>query len=430
MYTYKGVNMPTKKKIKKKSTRKPLKKKIAAKCKPVRKKSAKKKLNIAEVHWGYPPIIGGVETHMAMMLPIMAEMGHKVHLLTGAAEGHKVKYNENGVHIRRTPFMDLNWLFKRGLMGLEAEITKMYTSFINESKPDVMHVHNMHYFSKAHIKILDDMCHSKGIPLVLTAHNVWDDVLYLDLTRDIKWDHIIAVSHYIRKELIGAGCSDKKVTTLHHGVDTDTFKPNASTKATYKKYPQIKGRPIIFHPARMGMAKGCDVTIKAFNIVRRTFPDAMLVMAGSKNIIDWGSTQQKDIAYFVNLVKHYKLEDHILIDAYALEEMPGLYAASDVVVYPSTAMEPFGLTMLESLATEKPIIVTRAGGMPEIISDGINGFVIPLKDFEELAGTIIRLLGDKSLRDRFGRTGHQMINSYYTKQNITDNTIDIFRQVI
>ncbi len=308
---------------------------------PKKRSSARKrKLRIAEMHWGYPPIIGGVETHLAMMLPIMVDWGHEVYLLTGSAEGFKVKYTDDGVHIRRSPFMDLNWLFKRGLMGIENDVTKLYTSFINEAKPDIMHVHNMHYFSKPHVRLLEEMCQKKGIPLVLTAHNVWDDVLYLDLTRNIRWDHIIAVSHYIRKELIGAGCDEDQVTTVHHGVDTSVFKPNASTTSTYKNYPQLKGKQIIFHPARMGIAKGCDVTIKAFSIIRKTFPNAMLVMAGSKNIIDWGASQQKDIAYFVDLIRHYGMEEHILIDAFALEEMPGLYAASDVVVYPSTAMEP------------------------------------------------------------------------------------------
>ena len=65
-------------------------------------------------------------------------------------------------------------------------------------------------------------------------------------------------------------------------------------------------------------------------------------------------------------------------------DMPRLYAASLVCMYPSTASEPFGLTMLEALASAKPIVVTKTGGMPEIIKDGINGFIIPVKDFESL----------------------------------------------
>ena len=405
-------------------------KKKGIKSRLARAAGRRRKLSIAEMHWGYPPIIGGVETHLAMMLPMMAKMGHTIHLLTGSAENQKAEYEDHGVQIRRTPLMDLNWLFKRGLVGLEPELFSLFNSFIDAAKPDVMHVHNMHYFSKPHATMLEEICHTRGIPIVLTAHNVWDEVLYLELTRNINWDHIIAVSHYIRRELIGAGCTDDQVTTIHHGVDTSFFRPDADTRATYRKYPQLKGRKVVFHPARMGIAKGCDVSIKAFNVIKKSFPEAMLVLAGTKNIIDWGATQQKDIAYFVNLIKHYKLEDNVLVDCFSIDQMPGLYAASDVVIYPSTAMEPFGLTMLEALATAKPMVVTCAGGMPEIISDGINGFVIAIKNFEDLAGVIMRLLADPALGHRFGNTGLQMVQAYFTKENVTKNTLVTLRKLV
>jgi glycosyltransferase involved in cell wall biosynthesis len=388
------------------------------------------KLRIAQMHWGYPPIIGGVETHLAMMLPVMVKMGHTVSLLTGSVDGHKTNYEDKGVKIIRTPLMDLNWLYKRGLGGIEDEVKNIFKSFVDSSRPDVMHVHNMHYFSKPHAEALQEACRKKGVALVLTAHNVWDDVLYLDLTRNIAWDHVIAVSHYIRRELIGAGLGDDLVTTVHHGVDTKVFKPDADRRATYKKYPKIKGRPTVFHPARMGISKGCDVSLKALNIIRDSIPNVLMILAGTKNIIDWGNTQQKDIAYFVNLIKHFKLEDNVLIDAYSIEQMPGLYSAADVVIYPSTAQEPFGLTMLEGMATSKPVVVTRAGGMPEIISDGINGFVIMPKEFDELAGVVIRLLKDQRLANRLGATGKQMVDAYYTKESVTKNTISIYRQIL
>lgn len=402
--------------------------KATTKTKKVSKKHGK--LNIAQMHWGYPPIIGGVETHLAMMLPVMAKMGHKVSLLTGSVDSHKVDQVDRGVKVYRTPLMDLNWLFKRGLAGIDEEVRGIYTQFIEKSKPDIMHVHNMHYFSKPHAEALEEVCKKKGIPIVLTAHNVWDEVLYLELIRNIKWNHIIAVSHYIRRELIGAGCADGLVTTVHHGVDTKVFRPDADRRATYKNYPKLKGRPVVFHPARMGMAKGCDVSIKALNIIRENIPDVLMVLAGTKNIIDWGTTQQKDIAYFVNLIKHFKLEDNVFVDSYSIDEMPGLYAASDVIIYPSTAQEPFGLTMLEGMAACKPVVVSRAGGMPEIISDGINGFVIQPKEFDELAGVVTRLLENERLAHRLGSTGKKMVDSYYTKEMVTKNTIGIYRDLL
>ncbi|UCD15385.1 MAG: glycosyltransferase family 4 protein [Candidatus Omnitrophota bacterium] len=388
------------------------------------------KLNIVHLHWGFPPIIGGVETHLTVILPQMVKMGHNVSLLTGSVEGVKGKYDYKGVNIYRTPLMDLNWLYKRGLEGLDDEIHHTFSSFFQETQPDVIHVHNMNYFSKIHARMLEALAKKRGSPLIVTAHNVWDDVLFLKLMHKINWGHTIAVSHFIKKEIIGIGVDDRKITVIHHGVDEENFRPDIQPDKILEKYPQLRGRKVIFHPARIGLAKGCDISIKAISLVRERYPDVILVLAGSRNIIDWGGTQQKDIAYMVNLIKHFKLKDSVLIDMYTLDEIKELYALSDVCLYPSSVGEPFGLTMLEAMASSKPIVVTNTGGMPEIIKDGINGFVIPVRDFEILAAKINTLLEDMKLRRRLGYTGREMVESQYTKERVTKDTISVYRKVL
>lgn len=393
-------------------------------------RNKKEKLNIAQFHWGFPPIIGGVETHLDTVLPEMVKMGHKVSLLTGAVEGAKLKYIYKGVDICRTPLMDLNWLYKRGLHGLEEEVSKMFFDFLNSVRPDIIHCHNMHYFSKVHAKAIEHEAHSRGVPFILTAHNVWDEMLFLELARNINWDHIIAVSHFIKREMIGAGCDDRKISVVHHGIDITEFRPDLDTTEIKRKYPQLKDKKIIFHPARMGLAKGCDVSIKAMNIIKERFPDAMLVLAGTKNIIDWGSTQEKDIAYMLNLARILGLEKNLLIDVYTRKETAQLYALSKVCVYPSTGSEPFGLTMLEALATARPMIVTNCGGMPEIIRDGIDGFIIASKDFEALASRAIQLLANDKLRRRLGDTGREIVEAHYKKEDVTNNTIAVYKKIL
>ena len=389
-----------------------------------------KKLNIAQFHWGFPPIIGGVETHLNIILPEMAKRGHKVSLLTGSVEGIKAKYIFEGVEILRTPLMDLNWLYKRGFQGLNGKILETFVKFLKDSKPDVIHCHNMHYFSKLHAKTLEQVAKEKNIPLVLTVHNIWDNILFLELTRDIKWAHIIAVSHYIKKELIGVGCDDRQIVVIHHGIDTKKLNPNISTKKIKKKHPRLKNKRVIFHPARMGLAKGCDTSIKALNIIKDRFPDVLLVLAGTKNIIDWGATQQKDIAYLLDLIETLGLAKNVLIDMFTLEEMAQIYGLAKVCFYPSSVGEPFGLTLLESLSSARPMIVTKAGGMPEIIRDGINGYVVPVRDFEALASRAIQLLANVRLCQRLGYTGRQMVEAHFTKEIVTKNMLEIYRKVI
>ncbi|MBP7087793.1 MAG: glycosyltransferase, partial [Candidatus Omnitrophica bacterium] len=97
---------------------------------------------------------------------------------------------------------------------------------------------------------------------------------------------------------------------------------------------------------------------------------------------------------------------------------------------PSTAPEPFGLTMLEAMAMANPMVVTNMGGMPEVIKDGINGFIVPVRDFEALAAKICQLLEDKKLNQRFGYTGRQIIESQYTKEKVTQQTLLVYEKAL
>lgn len=227
---------------------------------------------------------------------------------------------------------------------------------------------------------------------------------------------------------MGTGYNHRNITVIHHGIDQDIYSPRLDARSVFKKYPNLQRKKVIFHPARMGLAKGCDVSIKALRIIKQRFPDVVLVLAGTKHIIDWTQSQQRDIAYMVSLVKFLGLKDNVLIDVFPLEDMPKLYAASMVCMYPSTASEPFGLTMLEALSSARPMVVTETGGMPEIIKDGINGFIIPVKDFESLASRIIQLLANKQLRERLGYTGRQMVEQQYTKEIIAENTLRLYKK--
>ncbi len=381
------------------------------------------------MHWGFPPIIGGVETHLTILMPELARKGHSVSLLTGSVEGSPEEEEYRRVKIFRTPIMDLNWLGKRGLVGIEDEFEKVCRNFINRVRPDIIHVHNMNYFSKPHATVLGSLSKEKGIPLILTAHNAWDSALFLDLTANINWSHIIAVSHYIKLEIMGIGYDDKKVTVVYHGIDTNKFYPHSKKNIT-SKYAQLNGRRVVFHPARMGLAKGCDVSVKAMKYVKEVVPDAILVLAGTENIIDWDTSQQKDIAYILYLIDVFGLKDSTFINVYTLDEMRSLYAISDVCIYPSSNSEPFGLTMLESLASAKPIIVTNSGGMPEVIRDGVNGFVVNVRDYEALGSRIVQILLNDRLRERLGYTGKEIVENGFTKEIMTKNTLKVYEKVI
>ena len=151
-------------------------------------------MKIAMIHWGFPPIIGGVETHLIFLMPELVKMGHKVTLLTGAANGSPEQFDFKGAKIYRSKFYDLNWLFKSNFQDVDDNVLEVTVDYLDKVKPDIIHTHNMHYFSRYHINVVEHYAREHKIPLVLTAHNSWKDKLFLDLTCKIAWDKIIAIN--------------------------------------------------------------------------------------------------------------------------------------------------------------------------------------------------------------------------------------------
>jgi glycosyltransferase involved in cell wall biosynthesis len=130
------------------------------------------------------------------------------------------------------------------------------------------------------------------------------------------------------------------------------------------------------------------------------------------------------------LIHRFNLQDSVLIDHFTLEEMAGLYQLSELCFYPSAFGEPFGLTMLEAMAASKPMVITDSGGMPEVIKDGVNGFVIKVRDWEALAERALQLLEDEDLRLRMGITGRRMVEEFYHKERMADDILRVLEKVL
>ncbi|MCL6610962.1 MAG: glycosyltransferase family 4 protein [Peptococcaceae bacterium] len=392
-------------------------------------------MNVAILHWAFPPVIGGVESHLAMLGPELAKNNCRVSLLTGSCEGAQEEEWYEGMHVKRTPLMDLNSLSPAKIAGQAREIREEIERFIDQVRPDVIHAHNMHYFSPVHAGILSGIRRAREIPLVLTAHNVWadDDETWKEMNRMAHiWDMVIAVSDYIKHELSRAGYDEKKIVTVHHGIDLKRFNPakDLHREEIKLKYPQFEGRRVIFHPARMSLDKGCHISVKAIDLIRKEFPDVLLVLAGTGKTVDWGSHQQRHVQKILGLVDELGLAENVFTRFFAWEEMPLVYKAAEFCVYPSCFEEPFGLVMLESLASEKPIVVSRAGGMPEIIKHGVNGFVVEMASENDLAENCLRLLRNPEMCRQMGRRGRIMVEKFWTKEIMTRNTLDVYKKAV
>lgn len=103
-----------------------------------------------------------------------------------------------------------------------------------------------------------------------------------------------------------------------------------------------------------------------------------------------------------------------------VHEVENVYQTADIVVVPSRWQEPLGLINLEAGACRKPVVATRVGGIPEVVEEGVNGFLVEPGDVTALAQRVTTLMADPGLRERMGLAGRQRVERYYTGAPVRD----------
>jgi glycosyltransferase involved in cell wall biosynthesis len=110
------------------------------------------------------------------------------------------------------------------------------------------------------------------------------------------------------------------------------------------------------------------------------------------------------------------------------EELQSAYAAIDVFVTPSICFDTFGMVNLEAMEHKKPVVATEFGGSPEVVVDGVTGFVRNPFDVEAFSDAIARLLADPELRRRCGDAGHARLLERFTIARLTDEFLDEYER--
>jgi glycosyltransferase involved in cell wall biosynthesis len=103
-----------------------------------------------------------------------------------------------------------------------------------------------------------------------------------------------------------------------------------------------------------------------------------------------------------------------------VDQVENVYHTADIVVVPSRWQEPLGLINLEAGACRKPVVATRVGGIPEVVEDGVNGFLVEPGDVAGLAERVGQLIADRPLRTRLGEAGHAQVVQNFTARPVRE----------
>jgi glycosyltransferase involved in cell wall biosynthesis len=152
--------------------------------------------------------------------------------------------------------------------------------------------------------------------------------------------------------------------------------------------------------------KGADDMIRAMPQLMGSVPDVRLVLIGSGDDLP----RLKDLAAKLNLGASVRFFDRL-----SREQLAACYAHADVFALPSTG-EGFGIVFLEAMAFGLPVVGAAAGGVTDIIKDGVNGRLVPGQNVATLAQTLDQLLGDDAMRTTLGKKGAETVREKYQFQ--------------
>jgi glycosyltransferase involved in cell wall biosynthesis len=389
-------------------------------------------------HYAFYPTTGGVESHLLDLCGELVKQGHEVYALVGTVEGHPDHEVIEGIDVYRNDLMNPEWIreekAKRDIAADEEDSTlvdaikKMYSEFIEEHDVNVVHGHNFHHFVPEHALALTQLWEG-GMPNVLTVHEVWSEFICEDLLRRAKWDYIISFCKHVTQGILEQAPHLDNMEVVYPGIDVEAFSPD-NKKPKWADQLGLHGRPVIIHPARMLPWKGVVYSVHAMKLIRKEFPEALLIITDTEDIVDWIRELQGYKEEVLQLIRSLGLTKNIVTQPFPYIELPWVYNYCNIVTYPTIGEEPFGLVPVEGMACARPVVVTRSGGMVESVVDGETGFIIEKRSSQVLAEKIVQLLKDKELAARLGQNGRRRAVEVFSRERMTRDTVDIYQRAI
>jgi glycosyltransferase involved in cell wall biosynthesis len=210
--------------------------------------------------------------------------------------------------------------------------------------------------------------------------------------------------------------TDKKIKIIPFGVDTNVFKP-FDVKKIFDEDTLVIGTV-----KSLSIKYGIEYLLEAFELIKKNFPDKKikLLLVGDGTLKT--SLQQKANDLSIN-------NDVLFYGSVPHSKVPEIYNMIDIAVFPSI-WESFGVSNLEAAACEVPQVASNIGGFPEIIEDGVTGFLVEPKNPVAITEKVTILINDESLRKKIGKAARKKVIDEFDWNKNVDQMISEYEQIM
>jgi glycosyltransferase involved in cell wall biosynthesis len=237
----------------------------------------------------------------------------------------------------------------------------------------------------------------------------------------------IGISQFTCRSMVEGGIAPERTALIYNATDATRFSPARVPTGTLRTRigvgPDV---PLIGLVGRFTVWKGHLDMITAFARIREAVPEARLVLVGRSTRED----VHDGVSYgdrMRNRISELGLKDSIDWVEW-VNDAPAVMRDLDILAMPSWE-EPFGLVVTEAMAMERPVVGYTSGALPEIITDGVDGLLVPPKDTTALADAMITLLRDPARRVAMGRRGRERVLADFSPQRQANEVAGLYRRI-
>ncbi len=292
--------------------------------------------------------------------------------------------------------------------------------YIRKQKPDIIHVSG----SQDHwVCALGNQSLGHPVCLVRTRHNTYpvkDNWPNRVLNR--RWtDYSIVVCDTVRQTLAAQKTFDgARMCSIHNGVDPAHYMPDSMGRGSARaEFGYGEDHIVCGIAARLVPAKGHEFLFKAIAQLTKDFPNLRVLVLGQGDL----KVELQKLAGDLGIA-------NIVQFAGFRTDIPRCTQAFDIGVLPSIDCDTSSFSLKEEMAAEKPIVASDHGGLPEIVNNGIEGFVVPAGSVEPLAEALRRLIVNPDLRRQMGVAGAKRVAKEFSVTVFAQRTLDAYHRAL
>jgi glycosyltransferase involved in cell wall biosynthesis len=243
----------------------------------------------------------------------------------------------------------------------------------------------------------------------------------LDLILMRRFDHLIAVSHATKNEMVAAGLPSECISVIHNAIDADAWSPRYATSALKQELGLGQACPVIGYVGRIMPEKDLETWLRAAALVAQRYPEAQFVLVGEGRD---GST----LGQLQRLAAELRIAEQVHFPGYRAHLLP-IYGSFDLFML-SSRREGLPNSILEAMAVGLPVVTTDVAGTSELVLDGYTGYVVPQGDVERLAHAMVTLVADPKLRQRMAQAGRERIEREFSFTHRLQRVEELYARIV